>query len=210
MLTRIRIFQLFNVYDYDIDLTNADGSAVKFITAPNGYGKTTILDFVNAVMRQSYDKMFLVPFQCFELFYEEQGTDTIYKYAVTRIDEKSDADDTDVVQTISETGRKGYANVEFIVREIKQEVPVAHIMGIRDADYSRYEEEYMVPENIFLTDRRDLEMMLLETESVKHTLRVWLPMYDEAFANCIPICRHFGYLRIFNWQNTEGVNVLVA
>ncbi len=119
--------------------------------------------------------------------------------------------DTTVVKTSeSETGRKGYANVEFIVREIKQEVPVAHIMGIRDADYSRYEEEYTVSENIFLTDRRDLEMMLLETESVKHTLRVWLPMYDEAFAKCIPICRHFGYLRIFNWQNTEGVNVLVA
>lgn len=107
--------------------------------------------------------------------------------------------DSTVVKTSeSETGRKGYANVELIVREIKQEVSVAHIMGIRDADYSRYKEGYTVPDNIFLTDRRDLEMMLLETESVKQTLRVWLPMYDDAFGRCIPICRHFGYLRIFN------------
>lgn len=107
--------------------------------------------------------------------------------------------DSTVVKTSeSETGRKGYANVELIVREIKQEVPVAHIMGIRDADYSQYEEGYTVPDNIFLTDRRDLEMMLLEAETVKRELRVWIRAFDEAFAKCIPVCRHFGYLRIYN------------
>ena len=69
--------------------------------------------------------------------------------------------DSTVVKTSEgETGRKGYANVELIVSEIKEEVPVAHIMGIRDADYSRFEADYTVPANIFLTDRRDLEMML--------------------------------------------------
>lgn len=97
--------------------------------------------------------------------------------------------DSTVVKTSeSETGRKGYANVELIVREIKQEVPVAHIMGIRDADYSQYEEGYTVPDNIFLTDRRDLEMMLLEAETVKRELRVWIQAFDEAFAKCIPVC----------------------
>ena len=98
----------------------------------------------------------------------------------------------------SETGRKGYANVETIVREVKEEEPRAHIMGIRDADYSRFEADYTVPENIFLTDRRDLEMMLLEAESVKQTLRAWAPTYDDAFTKCVPICRFFGYLRIYN------------
>ena len=39
MLTRIKIKSLFNVYDYDIDLTNADKTTVKFLTAPNGFGK---------------------------------------------------------------------------------------------------------------------------------------------------------------------------
>lgn len=107
--------------------------------------------------------------------------------------------DSTVVKTSEgETGRKGYANVEFIVSEIKQEVPVAHIMGIRDTDYTRYEDGYEAPANIFLTDRRDLEMMLLEAESVKQSLRTWAPAYDEAFAKCIPVCRHFGYLRIYN------------
>ena len=103
MLTRIKIQSLFNVYDYDIDLTNSDKTTVKFLTAPNGFGKTTILDFINAAMHQSYDKMFLIPFQQFELFYDEAGSDILYKYAVTRIEEKSAAADTDIVQTLSRT-----------------------------------------------------------------------------------------------------------
>ena len=103
MLTRIKIQGLFNVYDYDIDLTNSDKTTVKFITAPNGFGKTTILDLVNAAMRQSYDKMFLVPFRQFELFHDEAGSETIYKYSVTRIEEKSAAKDTDLVQTLGKT-----------------------------------------------------------------------------------------------------------
>lgn len=107
--------------------------------------------------------------------------------------------DSTVVKTSEgETGRKGYANVEVIVSEIKQEVPVAHIIGICDADYSRFEADCTVPVNIFLTDRRDLEMMLLEADSVKQSLRSWAPAFDEAFAKCMPVCRHFGYLRIYN------------
>lgn len=107
--------------------------------------------------------------------------------------------DSTVVKTSEgATGRKGYANVESIVHEIKEEVPVAHIMGIRDADYSRYKKDFTAPENIFLTDRRDLEMTLLEADSVTQALRSWALDYDAAFAKCIPVCRHFGYLRIYN------------
>ena len=101
MLIKIKIKSLFNVYDYDIDLTNNDNTTVKFITAPNGYGKTTILDFIDMAMRQSYDKMFLVPFGQFELFYDEAGSDVLYKYSVTCEEEKSTASDTDIVQMIN-------------------------------------------------------------------------------------------------------------
>ncbi len=100
-----------------------------------------------------------------------------------------------------ETGRKGYANVETIVREVKEEEPRAHIMGIRDTDYTRYEDAYEAPANIFLTDRRDLEMMMLDSDSVKQSLRVWAPTFNAALSKCAPICRHFGYLRIYNSLN---------
>ena len=101
MLTRIKITNLFNVYDYDIDLTNPDGSTVKFITAPNGYGKTTILEFIDASMRQSFETMFDVPFDQFSLYYDEAIAAVAYLYSVTREDEMSNAVDTDLVQALS-------------------------------------------------------------------------------------------------------------
>ena len=100
MLTRIKIKSLFNVYDYDIDLTNHDGSMVKFITAPNGYGKTTILDFIESAIKQSYVKFFMIPFKVFELYYDEVDSDVLYKYSVTREDETTSASDTDLTQTL--------------------------------------------------------------------------------------------------------------
>lgn len=99
----------------------------------------------------------------------------------------------------NDKGRKGYANVESIVTEIKYEVPVAHICGIRDADYTRYGAAAPTyPADVFYTDHRDLEMTLLYAESVLDELRIWAPGFDNALTLCIPICRHLGYLRIYN------------
>ena len=106
---------------------------------------------------------------------------------------------TTVVKTSEDReGRKGYANVEIIVKEIREEVPVAHIIGIRDADYSKYENGFVVGENVFLTDCRDLEMMMLASESVRQALDEWMSGYEAVLGKCVPICRHFGYLRIIN------------
>ncbi len=100
MLKRIRIDKLFNVYTYDIDLSNPDGSLVKFITAPNGYGKTTILELIDATMRQSYDVMFDIPFSRFDLFFEDDET-TLFSYSVVRKDIYSSSSESDLVQAVS-------------------------------------------------------------------------------------------------------------
>ena len=103
MLTRIKIKKLFNIYDYDIDLSNSDKTTIKFITAPNGYGKTTLLYLIHAAMRQSYDKMLFVPFGQFELYYDEASSDVLYRYTVIREEETSESVNTDLTQTISRT-----------------------------------------------------------------------------------------------------------
>ena len=101
MLTKIKLKSLFNVYDYNIDLKNHDGSMVKFITAPNGFGKTTILDFIESAIKQSYDKFFMIPFKMLELYFDEAGSDFLYKYSVIREDETTLASDTDLTQALS-------------------------------------------------------------------------------------------------------------
>ena len=96
MLSRIIINKLFNLYDYDLDLTNADGSSIKFITAPNGYGKTTILDFIYAVMTGNYNRLYEIPFTKFVLVFTNQQFEAHHEVMVEKTvrqlvqDEKSD------------------------------------------------------------------------------------------------------------------------
>ena len=108
--------------------------------------------------------------------------------------------DTTMVKTSTDSrGRKGYANVETVVTEVKDEVPKSHILGIRDADYSRYEvETHCFPDNVFATDYRDLEMTLMKSDRVKTAFKKWTDRYDEVLAISEPICRFWGYMRIYN------------
>ncbi len=96
MLNRVTIEKLFGLYDYDIDLNNDDGSLVKFITAPNGYGKTTILDFIDGVMNRNFDRLFEIPFDSFAISFQEQGAEEEYRVTVQRSDDESDSSVSDV------------------------------------------------------------------------------------------------------------------
>lgn len=104
-----------------------------------------------------------------------------------------------------ESGKGGRKNVECIVKNIKSDIPAVHIAGIIDADYERYEDVlYNHSDNIFLTDQRDLEMMLLKSDSVRKSLIEWCNIFEDALSVCKPICRHFGYMRIYNHINGLG------
>ncbi len=104
-----------------------------------------------------------------------------------------------VKNSANSKGIMGYSHVEIIVKELKAEVPSMHILGIRDIDYAKYEKGFAPAENIFLTDCRDLEMMLLKTDSVRQELDQWMHgRYEEIYGKCVQICRYFGYLRICN------------
>lgn len=106
---------------------------------------------------------------------------------------------TTVVKTsVDDSGHKGYRNVEHIVCKIRKECPVAHIIGIRDADYSHYDPTFTKTDNVFLTDYRDLEMLLLKSETVLQSLKDWAPDFENVFPKCVSVCRYFGYMRICN------------
>lgn len=104
MLTSIKIERLFNLYDYDIDLTNEDRSMIKFITAPNGYGKTTILDFIHEIMSNSYQRLFHIPFNIFQLTFQDKDSSERYLVTIQResssldIDESTDDSGDDCIE----------------------------------------------------------------------------------------------------------------
>ena len=73
------------------------------------------------------------------------------------------------------------------------------IFGIRDADYTRYETPtHQFPPDIFTTDHRDVEMMMLAAPSVRTALNAWNPALLVRLKEGEPVVRMMGYIRICN------------
>lgn len=111
-----------------------------------------------------------------------------------------DSTKTNIQTSLGPDGkRRGYANVENIVREINKENPNAKIFGIRDRDYSQFSKSrHIIPDNVFITDERDMEMTLMADEVVRKNLSLWKPGFDAAFSKIEHPCRYLGYVRIAN------------
>lgn len=104
-------------------------------------------------------------------------------------------------------GNKGCKHVEKIVDEVLTVKPSANVIGVRDSDCTRYEKpEHVFPQNIFTTDERDVEMMLLGAASVQDSLRNWSEMFPEKLYEAILYTRFMGYLRICNDICNLGCN----
>lgn len=118
-----------------------------------------------------------------------------------------DTDKTRILLSENDEGKKGCSYVEEIVTEIIAEETDPLIFGIRDTDYTRYEEPaHCFPPAIFTTEHRDVEMMMLSAPSVKSALNAentdLLLKLDEGK----PVTRMMGYLRLCNHIYSLGCN----
>lgn len=110
-----------------------------------------------------------------------------------------------VLSSLTDKGKSGYRYVEEIVSELLMEYDRILILGIRDADYTRYESPmHQYPANIYATDHRDLEMMMLAAPSVPNALEQWNADFPVKFDECRPLVRTIGYMRIFNHIKNIG------
>lgn len=70
MINYFYINNLYNLYSYRIDFnvneTDID-SYIKFITGPNGYGKTTILKIISAILTNRFSELFTISFESLEI-----------------------------------------------------------------------------------------------------------------------------------------------
>ncbi|MBQ4498649.1 MAG: hypothetical protein II985_00245 [Alistipes sp.] len=107
----------------------------------------------------------------------------------------------------TENNLRGCAYLEQIVEDVLKQKPNAYIIGIRDADYLRYVHvNYEPPRSIFVTDQRDLEMMLLSSQNVKHALISWNAHFEQAMTRGFELARYKGLLRICNDIHQLGCN----
>lgn len=106
---------------------------------------------------------------------------------------------TKLLTSEDQNGLKGCAHVETIVTEILTEETKVFIFGIRDTDYTTYEETvHEFPPSVFHTDHRDVEMMMLSTPSVTASLSAWNETIIRKMQEGEPIARKMGYMRICN------------
>ena len=63
MLTNLKIKKLFGLYNYDLTFSKSEDDRIRFITATNGYGKSTILRLIDAAFNHHLDTFFKIPFQ---------------------------------------------------------------------------------------------------------------------------------------------------
>ena len=63
MLTNFNIKKLFGLYDYNLTFSKSEDDRIRFITATNGYGKSTILRLIDAAFNRHLEYFFNVPFQ---------------------------------------------------------------------------------------------------------------------------------------------------
>jgi hypothetical protein len=96
----------------------------------------------------------------------------------------------------NENAKRSCVYVENIVSTIST-TSNALIIGIRDADYTIFDTTYTLPDNVFRTDARDIEMMMFECDDVKHEFTTKFD-FELYYNKTITIARKIGYYRIFN------------
>lgn len=78
MLNRIEITGLYGHYDYDLPLINSYRKNICFLTGPNGYGKSTILDLICAFFKADVKTLLSIPYDTITFYLKD------YKVVLTQ------------------------------------------------------------------------------------------------------------------------------
>lgn len=88
MLRKLDIEKLFGTFSYSLDFINPERDALKFITGPNGYGKTTILAFINSLCKQELAIFWNTPFESLKFFFDEATLELKQKISYREADDE--------------------------------------------------------------------------------------------------------------------------
>lgn len=106
-----------------------------------------------------------------------------------------------VYPSTDENGIENCENVECIVKNILSSKCTPYIIGIRDKDYTPFT-GHSIPENVFVTDYRDIEMQIIESK--EKTIDRFIA--DSIKNEVIDYTKQNGLYRIFNDRENLGFN----
>lgn len=72
MLNKLNIKNLFGLYSYDFDFLFCKESSIRFITGPNGYGKSTILGILSHLLQCDFVYFENLPFEEIQISFDKK------------------------------------------------------------------------------------------------------------------------------------------
>lgn len=112
MLNSIHIEGLYGLYNYTLDLTQGEDKRLKIITGPNGYGKTTILQFIYALLCKDTDLFYQIPFTEVVFSIDNYTIRVGQTRTAVQPDEESDLPGEEEISICFEMEGKKGANIE--------------------------------------------------------------------------------------------------
>ena len=101
MIKALYVENLFQSFNYKLNFEDGSEPSIKFITGPNGFGKTTLLNFIDALLGNIKEKWTVFcskPFKTLEFVFSEELYTLQQNVIVLNEDEESDED---VVKNVS-------------------------------------------------------------------------------------------------------------
>jgi len=90
MLNKLDIEGLYGLYNYSLDFTQGEDQRLKIITGPNGYGKTTVLQLIYALLCKDTDVFYRIPFSRVVFHIENYIIQVVQTRKTVPVDEESD------------------------------------------------------------------------------------------------------------------------
>lgn len=117
-------------------------------------------------------------------------------------------DNVEVLPSNDMNKQGGCSRVVRIVQSVLRSSETQRIIGIRDADYMFFlPNRYHYPANIFHTDERDIEMMMLKSQSVLGALTAWDASFSVKIDQVIPVACYMGYIRIWHVKHDKRSSI---
>ena len=163
MLKSLIIEDLFGLYDYNLQFSKSVDDKIRFVTAPNGFGKTTILKFINGLYNHNFEIFFSIPFSSLT-FQIDEITIRIEQTKQSIMQENIDADDETFITILfgSNKGGNVYQLSQMDIIDKSENSIVSDVINQMDLFFSS-------EKCIFVDDRRLLRENTDTSELVRFT-----------------------------------------
>lgn len=112
MLNSICVEGLYGLYNYTLDLTQGEDKRLKIITGPNGYGKTTILQLIYALLGKDTAIFYQIPFSRLVFSIDDYVIKILQTKNTTQPNEESDLPGDENISISFELNGEKYAEID--------------------------------------------------------------------------------------------------